>query len=151
MTQAPHKRTDKTAAELLELPAKITNLPHFIEFVQDRAARLEFSPKRVQEIELVLEEALVNIIKYAYPASSPGNLTIKLIETENSCLCIEIRDRGVLFNPLAQNDPDVEMELMERPIGGLGILLIKELTDELSWNREEHENCLTLIFAKRHD
>jgi anti-sigma regulatory factor (Ser/Thr protein kinase) len=42
------------------------------------------------------------------------------------------------------------MELMQRPIGGLGILLIKELTDELSWCREEGKNSLTLIFAKRH-
>lgn len=144
-----HKQTKKNAvANHLELPAQLTNLPNFIDFVQNRAAQLAFSPKRVKEIGLVLEEALVNIIKYAYPPNSPGNLTIKLVETKNSRLRIEIKDRGISFNPLAQSAPNIEMELMDRPIGGLGILLIKELTDELSWCRKKSENRLTLIFAK---
>ncbi len=146
-----HKQTKENAvANHLELPAQLTNLPDFIDFVQNRAAQLAFPPQRVKEIELVLEEALVNIIKYAYAPGAHGNLTIKLVETENSRLRIEIKDRGVSFNPLVQSKPDVDMKLMERPIGGLGILLIKELTDELNWRRKESKNCLTLIFAKRY-
>ncbi len=151
MIPQPHKQTEENAtANHLELPARLENLPRFIEFVQDRAVQLGFSPKRVQEIELVLEEALVNVIKYAYPTNSAGNLTILAANTGESRLHVEIMDRGVPFNPLIQNDPDVEIELMERPIGGLGILFIKELTDELSWSRENDKNNLTLIFAKRH-
>lgn len=65
-------------------------------------------------------------------------------------MLITIRDHGIPFNPLTLTSPDLETELMERPIGGLGILLIKELTDELSWERKEGKNSLTLIFAKRH-
>jgi len=151
MTQPPHKRTNEAAAaNHLELPTGLTNLPHFIDFVRNQACRLDFPPKRIQEIELVLEEALVNIIKYAYPPDSTGNLTIMATNTGDNRLRIEISDHGIPFNPLTQSDTDVEMELMERPIGGLGILLIKELTDELHWDRKEDKNSLTLIFARRH-
>ena len=151
MIPQPHKQLAETeAANHLELPARLTNLPHFIDFVRNQACRLDFPPKQIQEIELVLEEALVNIIKYAYPTDSPGNLTIMVTDTGESRLHIETSDHGIPFNPLTQSDPDVEIELMERPIGGLGILLIKELTDELSWDRKEGKNSLTLIFAKRH-
>ena len=65
-------------------------------------------------------------------------------------LGLEIRDRGISFNPLERADPDLEAGLMERPIGGLGIVLMKELTDGIAWHRENDENCLTIIFAQPH-
>ncbi len=147
----PHKQTDATAvADRLELTADLTNLPHFIDFVGNQARRLEFPPKRIQEIELVLEEALVNTIKYAYPDDAPGKLTLELVQVAKNCLRIEIQDHGVPFNPLIQSAPDVDLTLEERPIGGLGILLIKELTDELDWYRKDYMNHLTLTFTRRY-
>ena len=137
-------------ADRLELTADLTNLPYFIDFVCNQACRLEFPPKRIQEIELVLEEALVNTIKYAYPDSAQGNLTLELLQVAKNCLRIEIQDHGVPFNPLVQSAPDVDLALEERPIGGLGILLIKELTDKLDWYRKDDRNHLTLTFTRRH-
>ena len=138
------------AGNHLKLPAELKNLPHFMTFVCEQARELGFSPKRTQEIELVLEEALVNVIEYAYPANQPGCLILNLKSEADGELHLEIRDRGVSFNPLERADPDLEAGLMERPIGGLGIFLIKELTDGISWHRESDENCLTIIFSQRH-
>ncbi len=147
----PHKQTKANAvADRLELSADLSNLQHFIDFVCSKARRLGFPPQRIQEIELVLEEALVNTIEYAYPDGAAGNLTLKLEQTAADCLCLEIQDHGVPFNPLAQSDPDIDLTLEERPVGGLGILLIKELADELNWYRKDNRNHFTLTFSRRH-
>lgn len=150
MTQQPHNLLKESMVNRLELAADLKNLTDFIKFVCDQAHRLKFSPQRIQEIELVLEEALVNIIEYAYPVNLPGRLILQFTDIAENRLSIEIRDCGVQFNPLAQSDPDVDIKLMERPVGGLGILLMKELADELTWHREKGENCFTLVFTKRH-
>jgi len=144
------KPGNSTAAESLELTAELKNLPHFIIFAAGRARRLGFPEKQLQEIELVLEEALVNIIEYAYPADRPGTLTMEVKRENGGHLKLRLKDRGVRFNPLLRTDPDLDAGLMERPIGGLGIVLMKKLTDEISWHRENEENCLTITFAPRH-
>jgi len=138
-------------AEQRELTAELKNLPHFIISAANMARKLHFTAKQIQEIELVLEEALVNIIKYAYPPDRPGSLTLKLKGEHDGRLTLQIRDRGIPFNPLLRTDPDLEAGLMERPVGGLGIVLMKTLTDEISWHREHEENCLTIIFTPHHD
>ncbi|MEA1921329.1 MAG: ATP-binding protein [Pseudomonadota bacterium] len=139
-----------TTPNLLELPAKLENLPRFMTFVCEQARQFDFTDKRTLEIELVLEEALVNVIEYAYPAEQPGNLILHLEGKHDGKLHLEIKDRGVSFNPLERAAPDLEAELMERPIGGLGIFLMKELTDGITWHREDNENCLSIIFEPRH-
>lgn len=136
--------------KLMELPAKLENLPHFIAFANEQARQFGFTAKRTLEIELVLEEALVNVMEYAYPADLPGSLILALEGKGDGKLHLKIKDQGVSFNPLKRTDPDLEIELMERSIGGLGILLIKELTDGLSWQREDGNNCLSIIFEPRH-
>ncbi|MBN2808454.1 MAG: ATP-binding protein [Deltaproteobacteria bacterium] len=139
-------------ADYLELTAELKNLPRGMAFVGDRARHLGFSPKRINEVELVVEEALVNVIEHAYP-DQPGLLRLDLktattadLEEE---LHLEIRDRGTEFNPLKLASPDLAADLMERPIGGLGIFLMQELSDKLDWQRDNEENCLTIIFAPR--
>ena len=138
------------APNRLELPAKLENLPRFMAFVCDQARQFDFTAKRTLEIELVLEEALVNVIEYAYPTEQMGKLILHLEGKHDGKLHLEIRDRGIAFDPLKRTAPDLEAELMERPIGGLGIFLMKELTDGLSWHRENNENCLSIIFEPRH-
>lgn len=139
----------KFPADHLELTADLKNLPCCMAFVSDRARQLGFSSKRIAEIELVIEEALINIIDYAYPDQN-GCLKLELkTEPENS-FRLRITDQGAAFNPLERKAPDLEAGLMERPIGGLGIFLIKELADDIFWQRQGNENHLTIIFTKRH-
>ncbi|MEA3332152.1 MAG: ATP-binding protein [Pseudomonadota bacterium] len=150
MMPPPNNSRKAIAPNLIELPAKLENLPLFMTFVCDQARQFDFTDKRTLEIELVLEEALVNVIEYAYPTERPGRLILHLEGKADGKLHLEIRDKGVLFNPLERAAPDLEAELMERPIGGLGIFLMKELTDGISWHRKDDENCLSIIFEPRH-
>jgi anti-sigma regulatory factor (Ser/Thr protein kinase) len=137
------------APDQISLPAELDNLPRFIAFAADQARRQGFTPQRVQEIELAIEEALVNVMEYAYPGKS-GTLILLTGPAPPGQLTFEIRDRGETFNPLDRNTPDLQSDLMERPVGGLGIFLIKTLADELSWQRQGSENCLTIGFTERH-
>ncbi len=137
------------SADHLELTAELKSLPCCMAFVSGRARQLGFSSKRIAEIELVIEEALVNIMDYAYPDQS-GWLKLKLKTDPEESLSLMIKDQGAAFNPLEREAPDLEVGLMERPVGGLGIFLMKELTDDIFWQRQGDENCLTIIFAKRH-
>ncbi|NPA25062.1 MAG: ATP-binding protein [Deltaproteobacteria bacterium] len=134
----------------IELPATLENLPRFIAFAADQARRRGFSASRVGEIELVLEEALVNVIRYAYPESE-GDLALEIRSSPESGLVLEIRDRGVSFNPLENPPPDLEADILERAVGGLGIYFIKELADRVSWRRQDQENILTLAFSDNND
>ncbi len=145
----PSTNSEQIANDYLELAATLKNLPLFMAFVTDRARQSGFSSKRIAEVELVIEEALVNIIDYAYP-DREGWLRLNLKTGAEGGLKLEIKDRGVAFNPLEIEDPDLRAELMERPVGGLGVFLIKKFSDNLFWKQQGDENCLTIIFKKRH-
>jgi len=146
----PATNSVQISAIHLELTAELENLPRFMAFALEWILPLAFSPKRVIEFELVIEEALVNVMDYAYP-DQEGLLKLVLKPEPESGLRLEIRDRGNAFNPLERDDPDLEAGLMERPIGGLGIFLMKELADKIFWQRKNDENCLTIIFEQHHD
>jgi anti-sigma regulatory factor (Ser/Thr protein kinase) len=138
------------AANHLRLKAELENLPGFLTFVSTRAQQLGLTEKRLLEVELVLEEVLVNIIKYAYSSGPSGWIDLNLSYKPSGSLQLEIRDQGEPFNLLERADPDLETRLMERPVGGLGIFFIKQLTDTISWRRENDENCLIITFAPGH-
>jgi len=101
-------------------------------------------PRRVGEVGLCVEEALVNIASYAYP-EGPGEVTVTCRETAEGDLVIEIEDEGIPFDVLAREDPDVRAGLDERQPGGLGIYLIKRLMDVVAYRREGGRNILTLV------
>lgn len=94
-------------------------------------------------INLVLEESVSNIIFYAFPEG--GNhlieITLSLIEQE---LTIVIKDEGIPFDPTAKEKPDTNLPADERPIGGLGIFLVRKIMDNVTYAREENKNILTL-------
>ncbi len=92
---------------------------------------------------LALEEAIVNIINYAY--SSDGPLRVEMA-CGNSNFMVTLCDNGRPFNPLKQKESDLSDDLDTRKIGGLGIMLIKQLTTSLRYERSLGENRLTLIF-----
>ena len=128
--------------------AKLESLEGFMQFVITSATDAGFPDKRVQEIELAVEEALVNIINYAYPDKDNGDVEIKCDLEGQGKLIIEIRDSGVPFDVGAQSDPDLDANIAERKIGGLGIFLIRKMADEMQYKREGEENVLTLTILK---
>jgi len=118
-----------------------------MDFVSSFAMGLGYDAGRIGEMELVLEEVFVNIIKYAYPGKEPGDVTITCSEDDGS-LVLDVADAGVPFDLLAAADPDITAGVDERPVGGLGIYLIKKLADDVQYRRDGTWNRLTLAFFK---
>lgn len=94
-------------------------------------------------IHLVCEELVVNVVSYAYENEADGFLTIRIDKTDDT-LSIQFVDGGVAFNPLEKEQPDTTLALEDREIGGLGIFLTKQMMDEVTYQRVDNENVLTI-------
>lgn len=127
--------------------AILDNLNPLQNFISEQAAAV-LSENRIQQILLATEEALVNIISYAYPESAPGQLSVTCTMEEDR-LMIRFEDRGTAFNMLDKEDPDLTASLEDRPIGGLGIFFIRQMIDHLGYKREDGKNILTFTALPR--
>jgi anti-sigma regulatory factor (Ser/Thr protein kinase) len=130
------------------LPARLENLESFTRYLSQFLTAHGFSGERVQEIELAAEEALVNIMRYAYP-EKPGDLQIRCRAEADGALTLEFEDNGVGFDPTSLPDPDLELSISEREIGGLGVFLIRKMVNEVRYRRERDRNILTLVVRER--
>jgi len=128
------------------LPAEMENLEELLDFVEKEADKAEFPTRRVLEIRLATEEVLVNIFYYAYPETD-GDVSISCFVKEDFFV-LKILDGGTPFNIMAAPGPDVSSCLSERCVGGLGVHLVKKMTTEARYVRENGQNRLTLVFGK---
>jgi anti-sigma regulatory factor (Ser/Thr protein kinase) len=128
----------------LTAAAELPSLGAVREFVRTGAMEADLPDAHVNELDLVMEEAIVNICRYAYPEGKPGMVTVTYSIPAQGRLSVEIADQGIEFNPLSAAPPDLTVNLGERPIGGLGIFLLKTLAPSLTWRREDGWNRLTV-------
>lgn len=99
----------------------------------------------VFQIGLVVEELGINVVNYAYEDGDEHEFSISVTSGDQS-LTLEIVDGGRPFDPLEEApEPDLEASLEDRPIGGLGVYLVRTIMDELSYRREDGRNRLTAI------
>lgn len=140
-------RLEELRMEALKLPAVLENLNTFVGFAHSGAASFGLNNKKITAIELALEEALVNIFNYAYPEGG-GLVEVRFGPRNEKKFVVEIVDEGMPFDPLSCSDPDVTQGVEEREIGGLGILLIKEMADHVEYRRENTMNVLTFLVSK---
>jgi anti-sigma regulatory factor (Ser/Thr protein kinase) len=124
-------------------PTQIEVIPQVVDFVTAVAERAGLDPERVLALQLAVEEAVTNITQYAYEGA-PGEVLVRA-QAADQRLTVELVDTGVPFDPLSREDPNVHLPLAERPIGGLGIFLIRQVMDEVHYRREEGRNILTLV------
>jgi anti-sigma regulatory factor (Ser/Thr protein kinase) len=122
---------------------QIGELSTLAEQIDDLAAQWELSQTMAMNINLVIEEAVSNIIFYAFNNNNKHKIKIS-ISLKNKLLTIRITDDGIPFNPLEQQQPDINLPAEERPVGGLGIFLISHMMDELNYIRKGNQNILTL-------
>jgi serine/threonine-protein kinase RsbW len=130
----------------MKLPAQLAYLREALHFVVSAARDQGFTRQRLGELELAVEEVLVNICNYAYPQSE-GNVEITCRQDAER-FTVEIEDRGVSFDFLSAQDPDLSVHLDQRRIGGLGIFLVKKLADDVRYRREGDRNILTLTVCR---
>ena len=128
--------------EKITLDATVENLPVVTEFITSSLEEKNCSMKVIMQMELVIEELFVNVASYAY-RPNVGPVTI-CKEMDSQAITITFIDGGVNYNPLERKDPDITLSAEERDIGGLGIFLIKKNVDEISYERKDEQNILTI-------
>jgi len=122
---------------------EVEELPNLAEKIEKLGESWDLSQAITMNVNLVMEEALSNIIFYAFNDKKKHEIEIYVSIKKNK-LTITFKDDGVPFNPLSQQKPDINLPAEERPVGGLGIFLMSQIMDEMHYNRQKNKNILTL-------
>lgn len=133
--------------EKLELPAAMPNLGKLVDFAVDFAGKRGFEGEALAEVRLAAEEAIVNVVHYAYPGTE-GAVEVACRELEGGGMELVITDSGVPFDPTSLPAPDTTLPMEQRKIGGLGIFMVKKVMDEVKYARRDGRNVLTLVKRK---
>ncbi|MBQ1648214.1 MAG: ATP-binding protein, partial [Bacteroidales bacterium] len=129
--------------EQIVLENNVEQVDQLGQFVKAFCARLELDRKSASGLRLALEETVVNVINYAYPKGEKGSVTV-YADSNRKEVRFTIVDAGVPFDPTAVLSADTTLDVQNRPIGGLGILLTRKLMDSVSYCRKGDKNVLTL-------
>lgn len=121
----------------------ISEISRIAGFVEALGEELSWTPDLVFNLNLVLEEAVTNIIMYAYPKDEHENIYLSAQLHQGSIVFV-LTDTGKAFDPTQAPDADISLDADDRPIGGLGIFLIRQIMNEVSYQRIEGKNVLTL-------
>ena len=127
----------------LELHNDIKQISLLAEFIETIAKEKQLDESLAMNLNLALEEAVTNVILYAYPKDTDGLVDVDAILKEHSLEFI-ITDSGVPFEPTAAPEVDITLSADERPIGGLGIFMVRKLMDEVHYQRHNDKNVLKM-------
>lgn len=112
-------------------------------FMEEVCDELQLDPHLAMKLQLAIEEMVVNVISYAYPKGSFADISLS-VEADGKELTIVLSDSGVPFDPTAKDDPDLDVDPMDRQQGGMGILIVKNIMNEVSYQRLGDTNQLTM-------
>lgn len=133
----------QTLCRSLTLPNDIETIPTLSQFIDECAETVGLDSSLTMALNLAIEEAVVNVMLYAYHEGTVGDVTIRFSATGEE-LEIVITDSGTPFDPTQCQDADITLSVEERPIGGLGIFLERQLMDAISYRRADGHNILTM-------
>lgn len=129
------------------LDATIENVETITGLIDEKLEEAGASMKAEMQINIVIDEIFSNIAKYGY-ASGKGDATVTLDILQDPLRAeITFINSGEPYDPLAQEDPDIHAALDDRPMGGLGILIIKKTMDDVSYEFKDKQNILTVVKA----
>ncbi len=134
--------TEEAESANLTVPAEMSEIDRVRVFLKERLRGERISDDDLFHLEMALFEILVNIVRYGYPDRA-GEIRV-VLRIEPRAVRVEIRDRGIPFNPQAVPPPALDEILSGREKGGLGIHLARTFTDKMTYRREGGENVLTL-------
>ena len=133
-----------TMSESLILKNDVHEVARFSSFMESATQKMGIEKTHARKLRLAVEEAVVNVINYAYPVGTEGTVEVRLMSNAQ-LIKMMIIDSGVAFDPTSKEKVDTTLLAEERQIGGLGILLVRELMDSINYEREDGKNILTLI------
>ena len=125
------------------LKNQISEVGRVHEILADLSSKYGWQSQFLFEVELALEEVLTNVIRYAFEDEGDHEIILRLAIQEGKFIA-EVEDDGKEFNPLERPDPELDLPLEERAIGGLGIFLTRKMMNELTYQRKDEKNILTM-------
>ncbi|MCF0168254.1 MAG: SpoIIE family protein phosphatase [Bacteroidales bacterium] len=138
-----HYKKLKAVERTIVFKNRMSEIKRISAFIEVLCEEISSDCACLNEIQLAVEEAAVNVINYAYPEGSECDSTLAA-SYDGSVLTLELSDSGVQFDPTLRKDPDVTAGIQERPVGGLGIFLIKNMMDEVVYQYKDQHNVLTM-------
>lgn len=128
----------------LTLDALTENTEKVTAFVEEQLASISCSRKTLAQINVAIDELFSNIANYAYQPAV-GKATVRVsVQRSPPEVRISFLDSGIPYNPLEKEDPDTGLSAEERPIGGLGIYLVKKSMDHVRYEFRDGQNILTI-------
>ena len=121
------------------------SLPEIQAFVRAELEAMDCPEETQKQLFIVIDEVFANVASYAY-ADGEGSVTVRLeTESEPRAAVLTFLDSGVPFDPLTMKTPDISLKARERKIGGLGIFMVRKLTDEVSYAYADGKNILRTV------
>ena len=140
---SPKAAADGQRRHSVTLPNDVDTVPQLPQFINAVAEDAALDASQTMSLNLAIEEAVVNVMQYAYPEGTKG--TVNIVATiADGLLTFVISDSGKPFDPTAKADVDTTLPAEERPIGGLGIHLVRQMMDDITYERKGNKNILTL-------
>lgn len=127
-----------------ETEALQANYKSFYTWLHEAFEQWNLDSELRNKLDMCAEEIYANISFYAYPPKT-GAVCVSLEKTDDS-VTMKFKDSGVAYNPLEKPDPNIDLPPEQRPIGGLGIYMVKNMADNVEYHRIENENVLTIMF-----
>lgn len=127
----------------LQLKNDLAEFDRLMPWLQEWGTAQHFPGTVQYALQLSLEEVVTNVIKYGYRDTADHVIDLRF-DLQGDQLTVEIEDDAQAFNPLDKSDPNLSLELEDRPIGGLGIYLVKQMMDSVEYRRVRDHNLLIL-------
>lgn len=126
----------------LTVDATVNNILVVTDFVNEELNKFNCTEEVVAEIDIAIDEIFGNIANYAY-GEVVGKAKIS-IDVEDDVFIISFIDSGKKYNPLEREDPDITLSAQDREIGGLGIYIVKQSMDDVSYEYKNGNNILKI-------
>jgi len=127
----------------IKLKNRIDELKHVAQFIEEIGKELGLDMELQMNLNLVLEEMVSNVIFYAYPEGTEATIELAT-ESDGKVLTFLLSDQGQEFDPTQKDDPDLDINPAERKLGGMGIYIVKNIMDHVTYQRLEGRNLLTM-------
>jgi serine/threonine-protein kinase RsbW len=134
---------DKTFELIID--SNIEKIPEVSALLGEEMQTFGFGSEEILDTQLAVEEAIINVINHGY--KNPGGEIIVSCRISTDCIKVQITDAAPRFDPLSVPEPELDSTIEDRGVGGLGVFLIRQVMDEISYRYENGKNIL--VFIKR--
>ena len=127
----------------IRIKNQVKELEHVARFVEEIGEELGLDMEMQMNLNLVMEEMVSNVIFYAYPRETDATIEL-MAESDGKELTFVLSDQGRAFDPTLKEDADMDINPAERDLGGMGIFIVKNIMNQVTYQRLEGKNLLTM-------